>query len=155
MHIHADFGRLGSAQEFQIVQDSIFYVHRKMCLIYAYVVMPDHAHLALQPRPKIYAPSLGNDYREYYRVESILGSIKKYTARRINQINGRTGHSLWQDESYDRTVRSDKDLDGLIDYIHGNPVRWRLVSRPDEYPWSSASTIYSGRDEYREWFEVD
>ena len=86
------------------------------------------------------------------RVERILGSIKSYSARRINKLHRRTGKSFWLSECFDRIARSDKDVDGIAEYIHGNPVRWRLAAQPEDYRWSSASTIYSGREEYRNWF---
>lgn len=109
--------------------------------------------MALQPRPKKETLRSWCDYAEFHKVEDIVGSIKKYTARRLNKIHGRTGKPLWQEEAFDRIVRSDRDLDGLVDYLHGNPVRWGLVSR--EYRWSSASTIYSGDEKYRNWFEEE
>ncbi len=58
----------------------------------------------------------------------------------------------WEEEYFDRTVRGDKDLVEVIDYIHHNPVRWKLVTRPELYRWSSASTIYSGKPEFDGWF---
>ena len=72
----------------------------------------------------------------------------------INKKLGRSGH-LWLEEPFDRIVRDQKDLDGLIDYIHRNPVRWQLVDRPEQYRWSSLATIYSGKEMYSGWFDLD
>jgi putative transposase len=152
LHIYSGFGILRMAQDFQIIQDSILFVHNKTCIIIAYVVMPTHAHMALQPIPRTKALWAYCDYREYHKLEDILGSIKKYTSRKINKAHHRTGKLFWESECFDRMARNEKDLDSLVDYIHGNPVRWGLALRPEDYPWSSASTIYSGRSEYRTWF---
>jgi putative transposase len=114
--------------------------------------MPTHAHLALQPLPRTKTLEAWCDYREYHQLEDILGSIKKYTSRKINKAHHRAGKLFWRSECFDRMARNEKDLDSLVDYIHGNPVRWGLALRPEDYPWSSASTIYSGKDEYRTWF---
>jgi REP element-mobilizing transposase RayT len=148
-------GFLESDQEFKIIQDSILFVHKHWCVLWGYVIMPDHSHLVIQPRPESTDLASWCDYTQFYPVEGILGSIKKHTAREINKLRRRTGNPLWQDESYDRTVRNEKDLENLIDYIHGNPVRWKLVERPEDYPWSSAGTIYSGKREYAGWFDEE
>ena len=39
---------------------------------------------------------------------------------------------------YDRNVTSSAVLRAMIDYSHANPVRRGLVSRPEEWEWSSA-----------------
>lgn len=118
----------------------------------AWVIMPNHVHIIFQPIPKTDELSAWCDYLEFNRVEDILGSLKKYTARRINAIRKRTSRPFWQRECFDRIARNEKDLDGLVDYVHANPIRWELVPRPEDYPWSPASTIYSGKSEYRDWF---
>ena len=155
IRIHPSFGLLETDQEFEVVQASILFVHRRTCTVIAYVVMPDHSHLAVQPRPKVNTLRAWCDYREFHSLESILGSIKKYTSRQLNTIRRRSGSSVWQEECFDRTVRNEKDRDELIDYIHGNPVRWKLVGRTEEYRWSSANTIYSGKAEYLDWFREE
>ncbi len=155
MRIDPSFGWLETDQEFEVIQDSILYVHRRTCIVIAYVIMPDHAHLAVQPRPRVNTLQAWCDYRKFHSLESILGSIKKYTSRRLNSIRRRSGSAVRQEECFDRTVRNHKDLDDLVDYIQGNPVRWKLVKRPEEYRWSSASTIYSGKAEYLDWFRVE
>ena len=153
--IHPDFKRLKSDYEFRLVQESILFFHNKTCVLIAYVIMPNHSHAVLQPLPQSNEISAWCDYGYFYKLESILGSIKKYSSRRINKIHDRIGKPVWKSENFDRIARSEKDLDDLVDYIHGNPVRWKLVKRAEDYLWSSASTIYSGRSEYRYWFCAD
>jgi putative transposase len=152
LRVCSDFGTLRDARDFEIVQDAILFFHNKTCIIIAYVIMPNHAHIAFQPLPREKRLSAWCDYRVYNKPEMILGSIKKYSARKINRIHRRVGKSLWISECFDRILRSEKDLDGLVDYIHGNPIKWGLSERPEDYKWSSANTIYSGREEYRNWF---
>lgn len=114
--------------------------------------MPNHVHGVLQPLPKTQDRKSCLDYADYHKLEDITGSIKKFSSRRINSVLDRTG-SFWKEESFDRIVRGELDLVTLIDYIHGNPVRWKLVQRPEQYRWSSASTIYSGNIKYAGWFD--
>jgi putative transposase len=152
LRIHSGFGRLKEERDFQIVQDAILFFHNKTCILIAYVVMPSHSHIAFQPLPGEQGLSAWCDYRGYHKLENILGSIKKYSARRLNKFHCRVGRPFWKSECFDRIVRSERDVDTLVDYIHGNPVRWGLAQRPEDYKWSSASTIYSGRDKYGNWF---
>jgi putative transposase len=48
------------------------------------------------------------------------------------------GEPFWQDESYDHWVRSERERNSIIRYIHFNPVSAGLVAEPEEWPWSSA-----------------
>ena len=90
----------------------------------AYVVMANHVHLLVWPRAV--APKF-------------LHSLKGYTAREANKILGRTGQPFWQKESYDYWVRDSAELERIRRYIERNPVKAGLVSRVEDYPWSSAS----------------
>ena len=138
---------------FEAVEDAIFKDHKKECLIYAYVIMANHAHVVVQPLPRANNPCSWCDQQEFYRLEIIVGKIKGRSSRQINSESGLSG-SLWQSESYDRTIRNECDLENTIDYLHHNPVRWGLVDSPQKYRWSSMRTIYSGEGKYRGWFDI-
>jgi hypothetical protein len=55
-----------------------------------------------------------------------MQSIKRISAKECNQILNRQG-SFWQDESYDRWVRDEKELYFVIRYVLLNPVNAGLV----------------------------
>jgi hypothetical protein len=61
---------------------------------------------------------------------------------------------LWQDESFDRSIRNMRDLENTINYLHHNPVRWKLVESPEQYRWSSLRAIYSGEGKYGGRFDL-
>jgi REP element-mobilizing transposase RayT len=88
-----------------------------------FVVMPNHVHLLAVP--------LG-DPREILRI------LKGVTARRGNRLLGRTGFPFWQDETFDHFVRHVAHLQKIRNYIVNDPVKCGLVSRPQDYQWSSA-----------------
>jgi len=71
------------------------------------IVMPNHVHVLLVPT-------------NGHCLEEILHSWKSYTAHEINKLLGRDGQ-LWQHESYDHLVRSEKQLHALRRYIRNNP----------------------------------
>jgi REP element-mobilizing transposase RayT len=93
--------------------------------LHAYVVMPNHVHLLVTP--KIVATRW-------------LAPLKGFTAYRANELLGRHGHAFWQDESYDRLVRSETEFDRIRCYVEENPVKAGLVKEAQEHPWSSAAS---------------
>ena len=88
--------------------------------------MPDHVHVLAQPLPR---PGGG-----VFNLAEILHSVKRHSARRINQLRGTQG-PLWQDERYDRIIRDEAEFLEKWNYIRNNPVKAELASSPEDYPW--------------------
>jgi putative transposase len=89
--------------------------------LHAWVVMSNHVHMLFTP---------------HIKVSDLMRSLKRTTAARANQILHRTGQPFWQEESFDRLVRNDKEFRRTLRYIESNPVKAGLVSAPQDYPWS-------------------
>jgi len=98
--------------------------HLHLYKLLAYVVMPNHVHVVLVPKSSL---------------PQITKSLKGFTARKANEILGRTGEKFWQDESYDHCVRSSEELQRVIKYVERNPVRAGLVASIEDWMWSSAN----------------
>jgi 5-methyltetrahydrofolate--homocysteine methyltransferase len=113
-----------------IVLDALRHFHRKRYDLFAATVMPDHVHALLQPLPKDEL----TDETTFWSVPELMHSIKSFTAHEIDKAEGTKGQ-LWENESFDRYVRSDRDLEEKFQYILRNP--WDAdVAGPDEfYPW--------------------
>jgi REP element-mobilizing transposase RayT len=94
----------------------------------AYVIMPDHLHLVVQPRGS-------------KNISEFMASFKKYSARSINQHLGRSG-PVWRREFFDHVLRTREHLDELADYVHDNPVRRGLVQNASGWPFSSWGELY-------------
>ena len=58
------------------------------------------------------------------------------TEHAVNQRRGTDGE-LWQPRFFDRALRTVKEYIEKVEYIHLNPVRAGLVSRPEDWRWSS------------------
>ncbi len=78
-------------------------------VLYASVVMPNHVHMLLMPRP-------GESLR------GILRSFKKVTSRSVNEVLGRTGH-VWQREYWDTLIRNQEHFDKARRYLVQNNPR--------------------------------
>jgi hypothetical protein len=50
---------------------------------------------------------------------------------------------LWQARFFDRALRSVKEYNDKVEYIHLNAVKAGLAERPEDWPWSSVRE-YSG-----------
>ena len=64
----------------------------------------------------------------------MMKQIKGISARSINKLAGTTG-PVWQEESFDHTLRNDESFGDKREYIRQNPVRKGLVTQPEDYPW--------------------
>ena len=98
-------------------------------LLYAYCLMDNHIHLLLNDN--------GNDISKF--MKSINVSYVSY----FNRVYQRCGH-LFQDRFKSELVKDDRYLLEVSRYIHNNPVKAKMVERPDEFEWSSYN-IYSGK----------
>jgi REP element-mobilizing transposase RayT len=90
----------------------------------AWVVMPNHVHALVWPFPG-------------QTLSGILHSWKSFTSKRANALLRRRG-TFWQRESFDHWIRDREEHAHLVRYIEANPVKARLVTRPEDWPWSSA-----------------
>jgi putative transposase len=109
----------------QVVADALHYGEGQLGLyqLRAWVLMANHVHILIDPET---------------RLARITKAIKNHTARLANVILGRTGLPFWQDESYDHWVRGPEELAKIVRYIETNPVAAGLVSRGEDWRWSSA-----------------
>jgi putative transposase len=113
--------------------------------LWAYVIMPEHAHVIVFPT----APA--------YDVSDFLNSVKQSVAKRAiayvkgsapefleqmrdAQPNGEVSHRFWQrGRGYDHNLWDVRRVWEKIDYLHNNPVKRELCARAEDWVWSSAA----------------
>jgi putative transposase len=112
--------------------------------LWAWVIMPEHVHLLIRPR------------QPTYRMADILSGIKQpvglaainylkknalaFLPRLKERRRDRVRYHFWQPgPGIDRNLWETKAIHDIIEYIHWNPVHRGLVSRPEEWRWSSAA----------------
>jgi len=123
----------------------------------AYVLMPDHFHLVVNPRDG--------------RITQLIGALKSLSARRIVETahemdfrrekpddDGST-HHVWQESFKAMPLWSSWMIWQKINYIHANPVKAGLVKSAKDYPWSSFHAFYSDTEPLlpvdKEWWWPD
>jgi REP element-mobilizing transposase RayT len=92
--------------------------------IHAWTVMPNHVHVLITVMPD-------------YPLGTVVGSWKRFTARKANEHLGRSG-AFWQTEYWDRFVRNETHFSAAEEYIDQNPVKAGLVREPLLWPYGSA-----------------
>lgn len=100
--------------------------HASGCLVFAYCLMSNHAHLVLRAG------------------QEPIGTVVKRVGVRyagwFNRKYGRVGH-LFQDRFKSVPVEDDAHLVTLLRYVWNNPVEAGLVAHPDDYRWSSCGLV--------------
>jgi alanyl-tRNA synthetase len=121
-----------SPQGREIVLKSLLFGHeQRRYQLYAACVMPDHVHFLLEPQIK---EQDQEGKPVFWALSELLGSIKSFTAHEINKLEYATGQ-LWENESFDRMMRGDDDLEEKFHYICRNPWDSGVVPPTENYPW--------------------
>ena len=115
---------LRRSQIANMVQNSLLFHDGSLYRLTSWVVMPNHVHLLARPN-------------EGVELSEVCHSIKSYTAHEANKILGLQGQ-FWQEEVFDRFIRSAEHFQNVISYIESNPVKARLCSNAKDWPFSSA-----------------
>ena len=150
---HADRSWLLDPRVAGIVRENLYHHHGVKYELIAWCIMSNHVHVVLQPLETTaagaHAPvseAIGSDSHSRHSDElrddrsplsAIMHSLKSFTANRANAVLGRTGR-FWQAESYDHWVRDLDELERIVAYVIGNPVKAGLCHEPRLWQFSSA-----------------
>ena len=103
---------LAKSEATSLLESSLRYFDGQRYQLGSFVIMPNHVHVLVRPWSD-------------WKLPDILHSWKSFSASRINEIIGGAG-KVWQDESFDIIVRTERHLQKYGDYIRDNPVKARL-----------------------------
>jgi REP element-mobilizing transposase RayT len=108
-----------------LVEQTLLQYDGKRYRVIAWCIMPNHVHVVVEMQGK-------------YALSEILHSWKSYIAHEVNKLLNRSG-PFWFREYHDRFIRDADHLAAAVKYVETNPVKARLVTRKEEWEWSSAS----------------
>lgn len=126
------------------------------CKLVAFVLMPDHFHLIVNPRDG--------------RIRDWIGALKSISARRLVEMSpapfakthegDASVNQVWQESFKALPLWSDWMIWQKINYIHGNPMKAGLVNSAQYYRWSSFRSFYLEEPDPllqvdREWWWAD
>lgn len=113
--------------EIILIREHLIEGDNKFNDLYCTVVMNTHVHIILKPRGE-------------YTLSDIMKGIKGVSANRINKLRNKSG-SIWQDESMDRIIRNEEELEQKIQYMFYNPIKAGIT----EDTWSYIGWYFNER----------
>ncbi len=132
-----------------ILVNSIKYCQKNKGLeVYAYVIMPSHAHLIVGSEGNL--SHILRDMKEHVSklvIKEIADNqqesrrewlLKKFCIGQSKET-GKPSYRVWQPGNHPEQLYSDKFITQKEQYIHMNPVVSGIVSQPQYYRLSSAS----------------
>jgi putative transposase len=99
--------------------------------IWAYCLMTNHLHILAVPADEV-------------SLSRCIGRTNLLYTQHVNRKYKRSGR-LWQNRFFSTTVEADSYLWAVARYIEQNPVKSKLVIRPEDYRWSSCRANISGQ----------
>ena len=97
-------------------------IDEEMISIVAYCLMDNHVHLLI--------------YSDLQTMTEAIKWVNIKFAGKYNYKYDRVGH-VFQDRYKSEVINTGKYLLRAMRYIHNNPVKAKMVSRPSDYYWSS------------------
>jgi putative transposase len=114
----------------EIVIEALFhYRDSGAYLLHEFVVMRDHLHLLLTPSATT-------------SLEKAMQLIKGGSSYQIGKARQQK-LQVWQVGFHEWTMRDLNDWQSKVQYIHENPVRAKLVQKPQDWSFSSATGKFS------------
>lgn len=120
-----------ASEKYYFLEQLSLQVEERDVAVIAYCIMDNHVHLLLKSD-----------------IESLSEAIKRINirfARRYNYKYERVGH-VFQDRFKSEVIHNDGHLVQVIRYIHNNPVKANMVSKAEEYRWSSYNSYINKED---------
>ncbi len=128
--LDSNYGKclLNYPQNRKIVEDALLFFDGERYNLKAFVVMPNHVHLLMQ-------------MKKGFNIESVMRSLKSFTAKKINKVMNRTGR-FWQSEYFDRIIRSEDHYKYVLKYIIANDRNLAKI-KDDSIPYCVEPTASS------------
>ena len=102
----------------------------------AWVLLPEHLHCIWT------LPEDDNDFsKRWGRIKAIFSKKAKnylHQSQWMNRSKQKHGEStIWQRRFWEHEIKSQRDFNHHMDYIHYNPVKHGLVKKVSDWPYSS------------------
>lgn len=135
----------------KIIIDSLHHCQKvKGMEIFAWCLMSSHVHLIFRSAGEQKPELLIGDFKRFTSkaivkaiIENPEESRKEFLLEQFrnagNQSSNVNIYQFWRHDNHPIELWSNKVIDEKIDYIHNNPVETGLVSRAEDYPYSSAT----------------
>ena len=135
-----------------IIQSLANLVHKKLIIVYGFVIMPNHIHLIWEmvaPNGKEKPSSSFNKETAHLIIKDLKENHQAVLSFFKVEETERT-HRIWQRDALAVKMYNSNIMHQKLHYIHFNPLQthWNLAKRPEEYYWSSALFYENGIDNF-------
>ena len=125
-------------------------------LLHAWVLMTNHFHALMSAKESYNLSDIVRDLKKYSAVD-ILKAVEKseHESRQkwMLEIFERTGransrnlkYQFWIQDNHPKECHSHEFTKQKMEYIHNNPMRAEIVSKPEDYLYSSAIDYAGGK----------
>jgi REP element-mobilizing transposase RayT len=129
-----------------VIESFKFCQENKGLDLFAYVIMSNHIHLLARSRNGDLSGVI-RDFKNFTSKKFLATLETTIESRRewmqmVFKYHGRFKNKqtfqIWTHENHAETIFSQKFIEQKINYIHNNPVRAGIVTKPEEYLYSSA-----------------
>lgn len=111
--------------------------------LWAWVIMPEHVHLLIYPDAN--STKIANILADIKRpvaqraIAYLVGRKSPFLKRLTVRNKSRTYRRFWQaGPGQDHNIYDPRTAHRVVEYIHFNPLRRGLVTRAEDWLWSSA-----------------
>lgn len=147
------FTRIGQKR---VLIDSLQYCQKEKGLeLYAYCIMPNHIHMICKAMEDLSLAEIMRDFKKFTSKHIIKKIVEEPESRRdwmlkyfenaCEHLKRDQNYKVWQNGYHSEILYSRKFLLQKLNYIHNNPVKAGIVSKPEHY-LSSSARIYAGLD---------
>lgn len=133
-----------------IIDSLNYYRYQYACKLLGYVMMPNHLHLLIWPQVAHVVSDFMRDFKRFTsgriarqaKVEGKTEWLQKF--EEAGSMTVRAEYKVWQDSFWEQNIYTQKFLEQKLNYIHLNPVRARICTTAEDYPYSSYRNYYLG-----------
>lgn len=136
-----------------IIECFDYCIKNKGMILYGYVIMSNHIHMIIQSNDGKLSDLL-RDFKKFTaktileKIQSELESRREWMLERFKlatETHSRNkNYQFWQYGNHAEEIFTEQFLWSKLDYIHMNPVRAGIVTKMDDYIYSSASNYING-----------
>ena len=109
--------------------------------LYGFVLMDNHAHLVIEAAPLI-------------NISKIMQAVTLSYSVKFRKKYAYSGY-VWQGRFKSNVIDDNNYILECLNYIHNNPVRARIVAKPEDYPWSSYGFYSQSPEKIYDFIEID
>ena len=101
----------------------------------AIVVLPDHIHMILTLDNAKNYPKIIRNIKQYFSKRCDVKYYVNYLQSKSREAEGY--FPIWQKRFFEHTIRNEKDLAMILEYMVNNPVKHGLVENREDWKYSS------------------